>query len=100
MPKKRELDDLSGPFDPNLKFEDFSKNFLLKIMAEWQWAWLIMAGSWYDAIRKRCGAEIANACEEEAWVTVGERVNPRYAKIGNIQLNTVLDSLKACQLDR
>ena len=93
-----ELQDLSGPFNPNLKFEDFSKDFLLKLMTEWQWAWLIMAGSWYDAIKKRCGSDIANDCELEAWTTVGERVNPRYAKIGNIQLNTVLDSLKACQL--
>jgi hypothetical protein len=35
-----ELQDLSGPFNPNLKFEDFSKDFLLKLMTEWQWAWL------------------------------------------------------------
>src|SRR4030042_5074861 len=29
---------------------------------------------------------------------VGEKVNPRYAKIANIKLETVLDSLKAEQL--
>ena len=93
-----ELEDLSGPFNPNLKFEDFSKDFLLKLMRIWQYAWLHMAGAWYDAIKNRCGAEVANDCELEAWTRVGERVNPRYAKIGNIQLNTVLDSLKATQL--
>ena len=93
-----ELEDLSGPFNPDLKFEDFSKDFLLKLMQVWQYAWLHMAGAWYDAIKKRCGAEVANDCEQEAWVNMAERVNPRYAKVGNIQLNTVVDSLKACQL--
>ena len=94
----KELDDLSGQFNPNLKFEDFSKEFLLKLMKVWQQAWLIMEGSWYDAVKERCGAEVADACNLKAWLSIGSRVNPRYAKIANIQLNTVLDSLKAAQL--
>ena len=93
-----ELEDLSGPYNPDLKFEDFSKDFLLKLMKIWQWAWLHMARAWYEAIQERFGFEAANECEQAAWVTVGERVNPRYAQLGNIQLNTVLDSLKATQL--
>lgn len=93
-----ELNDYSGPFKPDLKFEDFSKEFLLKLMNVWQYAWLQMAGAWYNAIKKRWGSDAANECEQEAWVSMAERVNPRYAKIANIQLNTVLDSLKACQL--
>lgn len=93
-----ELNDYSGPFNPDLKFEDFSKDFLLRLMHLWQYAWLQMAGTWYDAIKKRWGDEAANECEQEAWVKMAERVNPRYAKMANIQLNTVLDSLKAAQL--
>jgi hypothetical protein len=93
-----ELEDLSGPFNPNLRFEDFSKSFLLRLMKAWQQAWLIMEGSWYDAVKERCGAEVADACNLKAWLSIGERVNPRYLKVGNIKLNTVLDSLKALQL--
>ena len=93
-----ELEDLSGPFNPDLRFDDFSKSFLLKLMNVWQWAWLHQARAWYETIQKRFGSEAANDCEREAWVTMGERVNPRYAKIANIELNTVLDSLKAAQL--
>jgi len=93
-----EFDDLSGPFDPNLRFEDFSKSFLLKLMHVWQSAWLIHGESWYMAVKERAGPEVANACELAAWKTVGERVNPRYAKMANIRLNTVVDSLKALQL--
>lgn len=93
-----ELNDYSGPFRPDLRFEDFSKEFLLKLMTVWQYAWLTLSGTWYDAVKKRWGSDAANQCELEAWVRMAERVNPRYAKIANIQLNTVLDSLKACQL--
>ena len=93
-----ELQDYSGAFNPALKFEDFSKEFLLKLMKVWQSAWLIMEGSWYDVVRERCGQEVADSCNLATWVRVAERVNPRYAKIANIELNTVVDSLKASQL--
>jgi len=93
-----DLEDLSGPFNPDLKLEDFSKDFLLKVMNVWQYAWIEMAGIWYDAIKQSLGSEAANDCEREAWLSVAERVNPRYPNVANIELNTVLDSLKALQL--
>jgi len=94
-----ELDDYSGPFKPDLRFEDFSKEFLLKLIHSWQYAWLHMAGAWYDAISKRWGAEAANDCNLEVWLRIGERVVPRYAKIANIpEIDTVLDALKVQQL--
>ena len=96
--KKKELDDLSGPFNPNLTHADLSKEFLLKIMNIWQYAWITLSGKWYDEVRNRWGFEAANECELAAWVAMGKKVNPRYAKMANIQLNTVLDSMKALQL--
>ncbi len=94
----QELNDLSGPFNPDLTFADLSKEFLLKIMEVWQFAWIHMATAFYDATRQRSGIDAANEIQLEAWERVGATVNPRYAKIGNIQLNTVVDSLKALQL--
>jgi hypothetical protein len=67
-------------------------------MVAYQYAWIIMSGGYYDAVRTRYGLEVANECELASWMRVGERVNPRYAKIANIKLETVLDSLKAEQL--
>lgn len=93
-----EMNDYSGPWKADLTFNDFSKDFLLRLMHVWQYAWLQMTEAWYDAIRKRYGTEMANECETEAWLRIGERVNPRYAKVANIQLNTIVDSLKALQL--
>jgi len=93
-----EMNDYSGPFNPDLTFADFSKDFLLKLINVWQYAWLHMTEAWYNAVKKRFGVDAANHCENEAWVAVGEKVNPRYAKVANIQLNTIIDSLKAVQL--
>ena len=93
-----ELEDYGGPFKPDLRFEDFSKEFLLKLMHLWQYAWLHMSAAWYEAVRRRFGSDAANDCNLESWLRIADRVNPRYAKIANIRLNTVLDSLKAFQL--
>ena len=93
-----EMSDYSGPFKPDLTLEDFSKDFLLKLANVWQYAWLHMTEAWCEAVRKRFGAQVADECELEAWLSIGERVNPRYAKVANIQLNTVEDCLKCPQL--
>jgi len=94
-----ELSDYSGPFKPDLTFEDFSKEFLLKLIHSYQYAWLHMAGAWHTAVKKRFGNDAANDCNLEAWLEIGERVVPRYAKIANIPaIETVLDSLKVQQL--
>jgi hypothetical protein len=93
-----EIDDLSGPFYPNLRHENFSKKFLLRLMDAWQYAWIVMSASYYNAVRKRFGFEAANDINRLAWSRVGERAVPRHARVANIQLNTVLDSLKVLQL--
>ena len=58
-----EMNDYSGPFNPNLTFDCFSKEFLLKLMKTWQYAWLHMSGAWYEAVQSRFGFDAANACE-------------------------------------
>jgi hypothetical protein len=94
----QELNDLSGPFDPDLGFDGLSKEFLLKIMDVWQLAWVHMAQAFLEVTRERFGLDVANEIQLEAWLRIAERVNPRYAQIANIKLETVLDSLKALQL--
>jgi hypothetical protein len=95
---RKEMNDYSGPFQPDLTFDDFSKEFLLKLMHVWQYGWLHMTEAWYNAVKERFGVNAANDCETQAWETIGERVNPRFAKVANIELNTVVDSLKCLQL--
>jgi len=93
-----ELDDYSGSFKPDLRLEDFSKKFLIKLIGEYQYAWLHMTDAWYYAVKNECGEEAANKCETAAWLRMSERVMPYYAKLANIKLDTVVDCLKTCQL--
>ncbi len=95
---KKELNDYSGPYDPNFTFNAFSKEFILQLMQVWQYAWLHMTEAWYDAVKERVDKETADICETAAWCRRGERVNPRFAKVANIELKTVLDSFKCLQL--
>ena len=94
----KELNDLSGPYNPHLTFDMFSKEFLLKLMQAWQFAWLHLSEAWYKEVELKCGREVADDLEVKAWCRMAERVNPRYAKVGNIELKTVVDSMKAIQL--
>jgi hypothetical protein len=96
--KVPELKDYSGPYKPDLKFSDFSKEFLLKLMEVWQWAWKVKDDAWFAAVVSRLGIEATLECSTEMWQQVGKTVNPKLAEIGNFQLNTAVDSLKLVQL--
>jgi hypothetical protein len=58
--KMSEVNDYSSLSKPDLKWKDFSKDFLIKLMNVWQYAWLEMAGQWHTAVEKRFGFEAAS----------------------------------------
>ena len=93
-----EVDDQTGPYYPNLTLEDFSKGFLIKLLNAWQYGWLVMNEGYYFEAKARVGAEAAGEMELLAWNRMAEKVNRRYVKTANVELNTVLDSLKLLQL--
>ena len=95
MPK---LKDYSGPYRHDLKFDDFSKDFLITMMTQWQRAYLRLSAIWYEKVMEKFGMEAADACNMEVWMTVGQKVVPKFAKMGNVQPKTVLDALKIVQL--
>ena len=95
MPK---LKDYSGPYRHDLKFDDFSKDFLITMMTQWQRACLRLSAIWYEKVMEKFGMEAADACNMEVWMTVGQKVVPKFAKMGNVQPKTVLDALKIVQL--
>jgi len=45
-----ELNDYSGPYRHDLQWEDFSKDFLIKLMYAWQRAYLRLNAFWYQAV--------------------------------------------------
>ncbi|MBL7119422.1 MAG: hypothetical protein ISS53_01910 [Dehalococcoidia bacterium] len=98
MTQKKEYNDLSGPFNPDLTFESFSKELLLKLINIYQYAWVQLATEFLRVIGERYGMEVAEEINLDAWRRMSKRVNPRYAKVANIPMKTVIDSVKALQL--
>ena len=93
-----ELQDLSGPFKPDLKFSDLSKEFLNKLVYEWQWAFLQLDAAWFNQVKTRFSNDWAHECSLEMWLRVETIANPRFAKLANIPGTNVVDSLKVMQL--
>jgi hypothetical protein len=95
---KKELKDYSGPYNHHLKWEDFSKEFLVKLLKSWQGAYLGIQGDWIQVVSEKYGSEAGDACALEALLLQADRMIPQWVELGNIKLNTVLDSLKVIQL--
>lgn len=93
-----ELDDYGGQFDPQRKIDDFSKEFLLKLLRQWAYAYLRMAEVWVGVVKQRVNAGEDVECELEAWRKIAETTLPRIAKVMNIEPKTVVDALKIWQL--
>jgi hypothetical protein len=56
---KKEVSAYTGPHDPNLKLEDFSKDVLAKLVGEYARLAMLIEAFWVDIIGKRYGREEA-----------------------------------------
>jgi hypothetical protein len=68
-----ELTDYSGPYKHDLRFEDFSKDFLIKMMTQWQRAYLRLSSIWYEKVMEKFGMDAADDCNLDVWLTVDRR---------------------------
>lgn len=93
-----ELNDLSGPYKPNLQWSDFSKEFLIKLMGEWQYGIKVMTDALTYAVSKRVGVDEAMKVIMELGEHYWGTMVPRHAKLANYEMNTVVDCLKNPQL--
>lgn len=93
-----ELTDYKGQLKTDLKWEDFSKEFLAQLMRSWQWAYMKQAEIYGKVNKKRHGAEEADSTDLEVWDIIGRTLGPKFAKVGGIQFNTISDCLKVLQL--
>ena len=97
-----ELMDNSGPYNPNRKFEDFSKDFLIKLLKAYMSAYTLVDGFWNAEVRntgKLDEEDIIN-CEIGVWRSLANSVQPNIAKLTNIQLpvKDVVEALKIWQI--
>lgn len=61
-----ELVDYSGPFDPDVNWESFSRDKLLGALKLYSQLFLAVDGFWYLAIKERFGDDVA--AERDLWV--------------------------------
>ena len=93
-----DMKDYSGTYRHDLKWEDFSKEFLVGLMKLWQGAYVSIQGAWVQVVSEKFDSDSADKCALEALLLQADRMIPQFVEIGNIELNTVLDSLKVIQL--
>ena len=63
-----ELDDYSGPYRPDLRFTDFSKQALAEKVLPWSEAYMVVCvDAWAEEVTKRHGAETMAEIEWQAW---------------------------------
>ncbi len=95
----QELDDYSGPFKPDIRFEDFSKEALIKLLYAYSASYAQAAGFFTDIIRELHGENEAWRCLVEYWMRMGPAANRLVCQALNIQPKDVESWLKSLQLD-
>ena len=95
-----ELTEYSGEFNPGLKFEDFSKEWLLKYIRELMSDYLKISEYWQNWVEKKFGQEEAMEGELNAFTRAANEIFPRIARLVNIQLpaKDIPEALKIIQV--
>jgi hypothetical protein len=66
-----ELDDYSGPFQPDLHISDFSKEGLMKLVEVGGSIYGMVNRQWYREVAKRFGQEVADEVHHQVWFGEG-----------------------------
>lgn len=94
-----ELADYSGKFIPGARFEDFSKDALLKLAKLYSRIYLGYMGMWDTVLRKQMSAEEAAKLETEVYVRTARQFEaPGVTQALNIRGNDVVTLIKLMQM--
>ena len=97
-----ELMDNGGPYNPDRRYEDFSKEFLIKLLKAYQRAYILLEGFWGTEVKntgKLDEEDIIN-CEVGVWTRIANTVQTGIAELSNIELpvKDVVEALKVWQI--
>lgn len=94
-----ELNNYSGEFNPDFKFEDLTREALLRLVKEYSRLYLILQGSWHSTLRERIGdrANIDLDCYQ--WMMSAPANAHWLSRAMNIKAENVASYFKALQLD-
>lgn len=68
--ESRDLPDYSGPFNPNLRFSDFSNEALVNMLAMSDEYYRVCVEAWADEVAKRYGHDLMVEIQSEAWQNI------------------------------
>lgn len=94
-----ELQDYSGEFRPNTKYQDFSKEALARLLVQYARLGLALDGWWQNTVREKYGKDEAIKLELAVWDRGIPYEQQRVMKALNIQGNDVAACFKELQMD-
>jgi hypothetical protein len=95
----QELTDYSGDYKPDFKFEDFSKEALIRLIKAYQVTFVGLMGMWNTANRERLGAEEAFRLDARVYeMMVSKFELPLITQALNIHGDDVVTMLKYFQI--
>ncbi|MBT4513206.1 MAG: hypothetical protein HOC20_13485 [Chloroflexi bacterium] len=92
-----EVKDYSGPFDPDMKLENLSKEALMNLVRECSRLYLVLDGHWNTHVQAKYGWQEAFDFDMKVWETMQAYEPGRIAKALNIQGDDVSAYLKILQ---
>lgn len=93
-----ELNDYSGAFNPQVKFEDFSKDTLVELLKLYSKLFVAVDGFWYLSVMQKVNEEMATDCDLWVWEKQGKYEIQRINQLLNIQGNHIPAFFKYLQL--
>ena len=93
-----ELKDYSGPFRQNVKYEDFSKDVLVKLLKGYSDGMNVLNMLWMMEVRKRLGDDATKEILLDVWRAMGPVEMGCPMKAANIEGNDVETYCKINQL--
>lgn len=92
------LADYSGSLLPEIDFNDFSYDTLVKMLTMYAKLYIAIDGFWYMTVMSRCGNDEALACDIQAWKIMSKYEKKRIAETLKITGNDVLSFIKTLQM--
>lgn len=94
-----ELQDYSGEFVRGLRYQDFSKDMMAKIIGEFGRLYELIDGIWMSTVTEALGMEEAWKYELIVWQKIVRHVLGGVRRIANIEGDDVATAMKCIQLD-
>ncbi len=93
-----ERNDYSGPFDGDLRFEDFSVDALAGLLKVYGKLMVNLDGFWYLAIKERLGNDDAMACDHWVWDRAMKYMVDDVIELLGVEGRSVADFMRTMQV--